>query len=362
MGQTTVQAEGTAMRNVIPIHERSRIEEEATAWVVRVDGGELSGEEKGHLRAWLAGSPRHAAAFERIAKVWSQMDCLELLAELVPLHQEQPQPRSPRSGWLRPPQLASAFGLVVVLLGGLLIALQPDALSWLGRNHAVAEKVYQTRTGEQSRVELADGSTLTLNTRSEVRVRIDARQRSVYLNTGEAYFEVAPNPRVPFVVYAGNGAVRAIGTGFNVRIVDQAVEVTVIEGTVSVSTAHPERSHPDALTLRARGATRYARRVENPRYLPDAQIDQRVAWKGGKWAFDGQTLGEVIKEIERYTNQRLEIVDPRIAQIRIGGYFDVGAIEPFLDALDTGFGIKHRRIAEDLIVLSSAPVPASEGR
>ncbi|MCP5322282.1 MAG: FecR domain-containing protein [Pseudomonadales bacterium] len=339
----------TAMQNVIPIHRKRRIEEQAAAWVVRVDSDDLCDDEKARLQAWLAEDADHAAAFEYLAQTWKQVDCLALLAQVIPL-QQNPSPEPPRKTWA-PWQWAAPLGLVGVLLVAVLTVTKPDFLPWLAA-HKVVESVYQTRTGEQSQVLLGDGSKLVLNTRSEVRVHIDARERSVYLNTGEVYFDVAPDPRVPFVVYAGKGVVRAVGTSFNVRIRDEDVEVAVAEGVVGVSVARPDSTKSNAQALRAGDFTRYAERIETRRRLSEAQLDRRVAWKGGKWAFDGQTLAEVVKDVGRYTNQRLEIVDPAIARIRIGGYFDIGDIEPFLEALDTGFGIKHRRIADDLIVLS----------
>lgn len=343
------------MKNVVPLRGMNHIEEEAAAWVARIDGGELSDADKVRLQTWLAESTRHAAAFERVAKLWNEMACLELLAEIVPVQKAQPQ----RHSWLAGAsgrgllQKAAAATLAVILIGGLLLTVPGDFLPWNSLRHSTIEAVYQTRTGERSQVVLSDGSTVTLNTRSEMRVRFDERQRSVYLNTGEAYFEVAPNARAPFVVYAGNGAVRAVGTGFNVRLMDQAVEVAVAEGTVSVSTTHSEHVQASALKVQAGEAARFAGQMENPRRLSSSQLPRRLAWREGKWAFDGQTLDEVIRDISRYTNQRLEIIDPSIRQIRIGGYFDVGEIDPFLDALDAGFGIKHERISEGLIFLSA---------
>lgn len=341
----------TTMQNVIPIHRKRRIEEQAAAWVVRVDSGELRDEDKACLQAWLAENADHAAVFERLAQTWKQVDCLELLAQVIPLQQIPSRQLDPSGRMWAPWRWAAPLGFVCVLLVAALMVAKPDFLPW-SATPKVVESVYQTRTGEQSQVLLSDGSKLVLNTRSEVRVHIDARERSIYLNTGEVYFDVAPNPRVPFVVYAGKGAVRAVGTSFNVRIRDEDVEVAVAEGVVGVSVTRADSTRTNPQALRAGDFTRYAERIETPRRLSEAQLDRRVAWKGGKWAFDGQTLAEVVKDVGRYTNQRLEIVDPAIARIRIGGYFDIGDIEPFLEALDTGFGIKHRRIADDLIVLS----------
>lgn len=341
------------MKNVFPIRSMAHIEEEAALWVARMDGGELTEAQQKQLTDWLVADRRHAAAFERLATTWNQLDCLKLLTavEAKPARQTASN-RRPLAHWQWPEWTVTAMLFGCVLLGGVLLTVRPELFPWTEAVHVV-ETVYQTRTGEQSNVLLSDGSKLTLNTRSEVRVRIDSRQRAVYLNTGEIYAEVAPNPRLPFVVYASNGSVRAVGTAFNVRIINQAVEVTVREGTVAVSTEGNRTARSDTATLHAGTTTRYAQRIERPRQLSEPQLDRRTAWKNGKWAFDGQTLEEVLDDIGRYTNQRIVISDPRLARLRIGGYFDVGRIEPFLDALESAFGITHKRITDDLIILSA---------
>lgn len=348
------------MKNVFPIRSTAHIEEEAALWVARMDGGELTEIQQKHLADWLAADRRHVAAFERLTTTLSELDCLNLLAEVEahPLHQPR-RYRRPLSHWQWPEWTLAAMLFGCVLLGGVLLSVRPGSFPWIEAADIV-ETVYQTRTGEQSNVLLSDGSKLTLNTRSEVRVRIDSRVRAVYLNTGELYAEVAPNPRLPFVVYASNGSVRAVGTAFNVRIVNQAVEVTVREGTVAVSTDGNRTARPDIATLHAGTSTRYTQRIERPRQLSEQQLDRQTAWKNGKWAFDGQTLEEVLDDIGRYTKQRLVIADPQIAKLRIGGYFNVGSIEPFLAALETTFGITHKWITDDLIILSSAEYPSDD--
>lgn len=342
------------MKNIFPIRSAARIEEEASVWVARVDGGELGEIDRKRLIAWMAADRRHSEAFERLANVWNQLDCLNLLVEInLPPRKRLGAWQMP-GGWSGPLQTAGVIAFGCALMGIALLKLSPGLFPWT-EEIRIVETIYQTHTGEQSEILLSDGSRLTLNTRSEVRVRMGAHQRSVYLNTGEIYADVAPNPRAPFVVYASTGAVRAVGTSFNVRIVNWAVEVTVREGTVHISTAGDRSTRADAVTLHAGSIARYAQRIENPRHLSSEQLDRRIAWKSGKWAFDGQTLEEIVEEIGRYTDERLVIADSRIAKIRIGGYFDVGEIDPFLGALANTLGVKHQRITDDLIVLSADP-------
>src|SRR5690606_31765771 len=81
-----------------------------------------------------------------------------------------------------------------------------------------------------------DGSIMTLNTLSRAKVRFDHKERIVYLESGEAHFEVAKNKDRPFSVYAEKGRITAVGTAFSVRIDEESVNVAVSEGSVEVTT------------------------------------------------------------------------------------------------------------------------------
>jgi transmembrane sensor len=78
-----------------------------------------------------------------------------------------------------------------------------------------------------------------------------------------------------------------------------------------------------------------------------------MAWHNGKWLFAGETLAEVIDEVSRYTDRRIEITDPQIAKLRIGGYFDIGEIDALMDALQAGFGVEVKQVSTQLIQLSA---------
>ena len=97
--------------------------------------------------------------------------------------------------------------------------------------------IYETRIGEQNSITLVDGSVIQLNTDSHIQVNYEKNQRSIVLMAGEAHFEVAKDPSRPFVVKAGDGMVRAVGTAFTVRINPEALKVIVTEGKVALAAA-----------------------------------------------------------------------------------------------------------------------------
>ncbi len=104
---------------------------------------------------------------------------------------------------------------------------------------------HRPAVGHQLTATLDDGSTIQLNTDTRIELQYSSRERTVRLQRGEAHFAVAPDAERPFVVVAGSGVVRAVGTEFNVYLSDgNQTEVTVTEGIVEIAQEKPLRNRP----------------------------------------------------------------------------------------------------------------------
>lgn len=364
------------MNTVILFPNNTRIEAEAASWIARLDAGPLSDPDRRTLREWLHTSPAHAEALQEHAQLWHQLDSLNILAELFP----PPSPPAPQMPSLIKGGLAASIALSLTLLGLFYLTpgIRDTATPSIAQEQTLAAPIYTTRQGERSSIVLQDGSVLTLNTQSRAEVAFDRERRTVYLTAGEAHFQVAPDSDRPFVVHAGHGQVVAIGTAFNVRLINQQVEVVVDEGVVRVVTQEPpqdpsqdarEDPHQDprqkqlqeflpeatnqtAITLEKGNVARYAHDITHTETLPSNKIEQRLAWRQGKWRFEGETLTEVLDEVIRYSSQEIIITDPELADLRIGGYFDIGDVSGLMSALQLGFNIQVDREG-DRILLSS---------
>ncbi|RLQ21112.1 DUF4880 domain-containing protein [Seongchinamella sediminis] len=361
------------MKNILAFPRgQLQLRREAAAWLVRLDGDDVSGQELSELREWLDQDPRHVEELVEMARLWDAMDCMAVIAEMLPAGAARP-PDTSRGRLFGVGSVAAmasalaAVALLAVFLTGSLTA--PE----LHHQSEPQELVYRTGVGEQSEITLRDGSVLVLNTSSEVRVSYRADERLVLLTGGEAYFTVAKNRDAPFVVHAGRARVRALGTAFSVRLVRQHIEVLVDEGRVQVGTARPQAlasgdssaqpatAHtPDAVTLGAGGRIAYDSVLGEPDYLPGESLQRALAWRSGKLQFAGEPLSTVVDEVSRYTDQRIEIVDSSIADLRIGGYFDIGEIDGFLAALEGGFGVSVVRLNDDIVQLSALDASADQ--
>lgn len=372
------------MKNIIPLPTKATIEEAAALWLVKIDQGDLSDEQKQQLHTWVNQHPRHRDALTRMARLWGRMDSLHLLAQLFPLQADRAPKRTEVShnagNWLQRHPLTVFFGAAASISAvlALLIALNDPVLHATTPAPLLAttepvELIYQTELGQQSQATLKDGSRITLNTQSKLRVRYSEKERSIYLVSGEALFEVAKNPNRPFVVYAGSGAVRAVGTAFSVQVDNkQEVRVAVSEGTVQVvansaasgaaKNVHgASKQQTNSVTLKKGGTASYHETIETYAYIDQEKLEQKLAWKNGKWIFDGETLADVITEANRYSAVKIQIVDPAIADLRVGGYFNAGDIDALLATLEAGFNIKVKHSA-DSIQLSSLSTPPTSAQ
>jgi len=304
------------------------VEEQAAAWLAREDGEAWHAGLQRERDAWLAADTRHRVAWLRLRAAWRRAD--RLAGEYV----ERPAGRpvlARFSSW----RMAAAL----VLTCGLGAALAPT-LGWQqGVRHATA-------IGENRTIALADGSRLTLNTATRLRTAPGAA-RKVWLDSGEAWFDIAHDPAHPFVVEAGNSRVTVLGTRFTVRRDGPSTTVLVEQGRVRV-TGSGERGESVELT-RHQEATASAGRIVLAEHT-DAQLEQRLAWREGRIVFDGATLAEAVAEFNRYNERKLVVNDAQAAALRIGGSFAPTNVDGFVRLLEQGFGLQARRGSRDIVL------------
>lgn len=338
------------LKNVLQFSNRDTIEEEAASWLVRLDGGPMGADEMEEFRAWLNRDPRHRKTLEKQVRVWGDLDSLGMLADVFPL---KTAARTPANRFRTNLPWAATAMIFCLLLVGLLVYPGQNLPLFAGKSSE--EHFYETALGQQSTVNLADGSVMVLNTNTRVEVQFDTRRRGIRLLAGEAHFEVAKHSDWPFMVYAGNGYVKAVGTAFSVRLTGKEVGITVSEGTVQVVADAASLGADDqsaragqTLVLSERGVARYGTRIEQVEYLPEPVLQQREAWKSGRWVFEGDRLADVIEEAQRYTDRQLRIVDPVLAELKVGGSFRAGDVNSLLSALERGFDVQVTAVGEQL--------------
>jgi transmembrane sensor len=327
--------------------DQSAVEVEAAAWIAQLDAGGLSDADKAALREWCARSEAHRHALRRLGAIWSELDQLAVLPELAARPPAVARPA--RLKWNAFWAAHAAVVLVAVMIG---LFVWTHYLPGIGLVEQPVQ-IYATQVGEVKPLQLVDRSFAHLNTDSLVEIDYRANERRVRLIKGEALFDVAKDPDRPFIVYAGANTVRAIGTRFAVRISQKDVEVVVSEGKVELTRAAAGGSGPSRpvpiSSLRAQQTARLDAdaRAGAPVHIEtvDAgELARRLSWATGVLEFDGEPLEKVVEEVSRYTPLRIEIGDPSLRQLPVGGRFRVGETQALFDVLENGF---HATVTRD---------------
>jgi transmembrane sensor len=198
---------------------------------------------------------------------------------------------------------------------------------------------YSTALGESKSVALPDGTRVALNTTTQLRARVTGDARTVWLESGEAYFEVTHDAKRPFVVEAGTSRVTVLGTKFTVRRDGDQVKVAVVDGRVTVGPVGA--SDKTAVTVIARNDVLLAHAGQmDVAHLKPEQLTNQLGWRQGKLVLDDFTLEQAAAEFNRYNRLKLVVADATAGQIRIGGSFNMDNVEGFAHLLQTGFGLR----------------------
>lgn len=348
-----------------------KISEEASRWIAKLHGGEPSPEQLQALQDWMARSPAHKAEIRQVAQLWGDLNVLTELAVTA-----EPNPSGLRwanffvTPFVKPGFAGLAFCLGLITLFTWFKPINPADPFF---HSTVLE--YASVVGEQRLITLVDGSTLLLNTNSQVTVDYSQEARNVYLIQGQVHFDVESNPDRPFRVYAGQGMVRAVGTAFSVYLKDEFLEVTVTEGSVELNAVDepaprrfsdlgpqvvPATIETLAVVEAGQNATldQANPKVASIEAVDGPAISKKLSWHKGLVRFSGDSLQDVVKEISRYTPLSIVILDPNIRDLRIGGFFEVGETEKMLDVLSSNFGVEVVRVKDNLIHLKTAVPPS----
>lgn len=204
----------------------------------------------------------------------------------------------------------------------------------------------QVPAGETLALTLPDGSSLTLNSGSEVGYnRLFGRtNRSLRLN-GEGYFEVVSGD-TPFRIRANDNVVEVLGTSFNLRSwstdPDRVTTLSVTSGRVDFfRSQNPEA----AVTLTAGQSSSLSDLSSIPAEPSQVQVTQALAWKNNQLAFSMQPLSVIFDELARKFNVAIEVNAGDIAEARLSIFYTEPDLETILAEICTVKGLEYSRTA-----------------
>ncbi len=329
------------------------LHEAAAFWAVRLSA-EPSVADLEAFDAWIARDPAHLHAFNNAEDALAMVADHSTSPELLAMRSEalERARRVQRQRWIggaaldRRQLVAAAAGVIAVPLG---------AAWWFSRKPA--GQILTTGVGEQRTITLADGTRVTMDAMSRLRVDYSRQLRLLELTAGRAYFEVAKDAARPLRVFTGERSVTALGTAFSVESDPGAMLVTLVEGRVAVlnaRAAQPIHLQPhQSLQLSDRGA---------PVLTDGVDAGRALAWREGRVVFDDVDLAQAVARMNTYSRTPIVIEEsatgPKLASLRISGVFAAGDSATFAEALKAYFQVSVVR-STAAITLRRGPGQAS---
>ncbi len=300
--------------------------EAAIDWLVRLQGDAVTESDWQDFDGWLTASPAHAEAYDAALAFDQRLDLDARLADraseaasfVAPTAKVIPL-RPTRRAWLWP---AAATLAAAVVAGAVLL---PNALMG-GR-----EATYVTGVGEHKTIALEDGTRIELNAASRLTVRFERNARHVQLGDAEAFFDVAKDPRRPFLIEAGDTQVRVVGTQFDVRRRDGRVAVTVQRGLVEVRPDLPSGATPFRLRP-GQGLSHVEGQADDVRVAAVA-VDEVMGWRQGRLIYRDRPLSEIVGDLNRLFPRPVKLGDDRAADMRLSGVLIVDEQDAMVDRL-----------------------------
>lgn len=277
--------------------------------IAKVLTDEANADEKADFEKWLNESPENQRYFDDLTRIWSDSaevfdntDVAQSVNTDVAWNKVQKRisiAKPLKVSWLRSNALKVAAAVAVLIAA---VFYFKDSAP--PQYNYVAEAKVTTDT-------LTDGSIITLNKKSSVTTVFSKKERRVRMS-GEAFFAVAPNKEKPFVIEVKTVEVKVVGTAFNVDNIskDGKVIITVQEGIVEV------KGKNDIKTLLKGDKVIYDLATDTFEATEDV-TKKMMEYKKGKLEFDGNTLKDVVNQINKFYGQNIEIASTGIENCQV---------------------------------------------
>ncbi|AZE93194.1 Iron siderophore sensor protein [Pseudomonas orientalis] len=315
-------------------------EQAALDWLSRLHDQPGSGAQA-TFSQWLRADPAHVEAYARAQVLWelSEVPARTLADEDAQALQGYLDAMN-RSGRSRRVRGAGALAMAACLL--LMVSMgagwQPSR--WVDDLGAD----YVTAPGEVRTVTLADQSHVTLDADSAIAVDFSHGKRHIQLRRGAGFFRVVHTGQ-PFVVEAGDGETRVLGTQFEVRLQPAGAQVTVLSGRVGVT---PSAQGPQQILTAGQQAA-YADGIAEP--LQSVDSESRLAWREGWLNYYRAPLADVVRDLGRYYPGRILLLNDEVGAKRVSGSFPSNDPAAVLKALQAVLGFEQHTLLGRVIVL-----------
>ncbi|HUJ04305.1 MAG TPA: FecR domain-containing protein [Rhizomicrobium sp.] len=307
------------------------VERRAASWLERRERADWGAADQAEFDAWIGASIAHRVAYVRVDAAWSRA---EWLKDVHPFGSQS----APRRKMFSPLLLRVAATLALAA------ALGAGAAYYFGHPR---DRIYSTPVGGHEIVAFADGTKIELDTDTVLRARMTTKSRTIWLDKGEAYFQVKHDASHPFVVIAGDRRVTDLGTKFLIRRDPGRLEVALMEGRVRVG-AEGEKSQSALLkpgdVITATASTVFLTEETH------TALARELSWRRGVLVFDKTPLADAAREFNRYNSVKIIIADPAVASMTIDGTFPANNSEAFARVVRNALGLRVERHGDESVI------------
>jgi transmembrane sensor len=293
--------------------------------------GKITEEETQYLLQKVQTDKKFSDAFEDIAEIWSARkpvpnnqikahDALSRLNKKIDELEAKPDAASGKHHktiFLKLKPILAAAASILLLTGAFFF--------YKGQQHKSAGTLAlietHTTAGEKKKINLPDGTVVSLNASSNLRVagNFGNDKREVYLD-GEAFFDVKRDPQKPFIVHTGKVATQVLGTHFNVSayINDANITVSLVQGKVQVDMN-------DDLSKRIildPGKQMTYSKKDNQARVTDFITEDITGWKENKLVFNYDNWTDAAKKLSRWYGVPVQLKDSTLLRCKLKGTFD----------------------------------------
>ncbi len=297
--------------------------EKALTWFVALQSQDCNAQQRAEFQLWLSQHESHTAAYAEAEKLWINLDSVK-----PSILNSKARNQSRHSSRI---SIASLF-LIAVATGW-----------WF--DFSAETVTHSTGIGQRQSIELADGSHIELNAKTQLSVHISWLRREIQLQEGEAMFNVAHEKFRTFTVQASTLQVRDIGTRFNVRKRDDGTVVSVLKGEVEVK--------PEYAWLGQNVKAGFSCKMDENGQLhaiEPANLEQASSWLDGHLVFNHTPLSQVVAELERHHDVHFVFSDVTLRNETLSGAFEASDLNPFLRAIEKILPVRTQRQKQTIVL------------
>jgi transmembrane sensor len=317
--------------------------------LARYLAGESSSAEKAQVEAWAGDSEQNSRELEELRMLFKASDrYFEISRFDTGAAWQKVQQKAVHKVVRLESKSKTAYASILKYAAILILAIFAGSAGYYLVTSMSQEKQHIVFAGEQTvnEITLPDGTLVTLNSSSTLEYprKFNGNMREVTI-TGEAFFDVQPDPDKPFVINAGNMQVKVLGTSFNVRAYPEAesVEVVVETGLVQVTNRNGEVQAENAILMLNPGEKGILYNLPGTLEKSFNTNPNYIAWKTRNLIFNKTPLREVVQYLEDIYHVDIQLENNELEKLVLTAHFERKPHDFILNVIQLTFGLELTR-------------------